>query len=209
MTIQLHKGDLPDDLVLTGDLAIDTEATGLKLGRDRLCVIQLSTGDGDAHLVQFALGEYDAPNLKKLLNDDKTRKIFHFARFDVAIIKRFLGIMVKNIYCTKIASKIARTYTEFHGLKDICKELLNVQISKQQQSSYWGTETLSKDQLTYAAGDVLYLHQLKAALDEMLAREHRTELAEESFKMIELVVTLDLNGWDGAQLFAYKECPTR
>jgi ribonuclease D len=204
MTIKLYKGDLPDDLILEGSLAIDTEATGLKLGRDRLCLIQISTGDGDAHLVQFARDEYDAPNLKKLLRDDKILKIFHFARFDVAIIQRYLGIMVKNIYCTKIASKIARTYTEFHGLKDICKELLNVQISKQQQSSYWGSATLSKEQLEYAAHDVLYLHRLKNALDEMLTRENRIEFAQESFEAIGLIVKLDLNGWDGSQIFAYK-----
>lgn len=204
MTIQLYKGDLPDNLTLKGSLAIDTEATGLNLGRDRLCVIQLSNGDGNAHLVQFSNGKYDAPNLRKLLIDDNILKIFHYARFDVSIIKRYLGVMVKNIYCTKIASKIARTYAEFHGLKDICKELLNVQLSKQQQSSYWGSQKLSQEQLDYAASDVLYLHQLKAALDEILINEGRMELAEESFQALQLVIKLDLAGWDGAQIFSHK-----
>jgi ribonuclease D len=204
MTIRLYKEDLPDDLILEGPLAIDTESTGLNLERDRLCVIQFSTGDGNAHLVQFYNGKYDAPNVKKLLKDDNILKIFHYARFDVGIIKRFLGVMVKNIYCTKIASKIARTYAEFHGLKDACRELLNVQLSKQQQSSYWGHEKLSSEQLDYAASDVLYLHRLKAALDEILTNENRKELAEESFKAIELIVKLDLAGWDGAQIFSHK-----
>jgi ribonuclease D len=204
MTIQLYKGDIPNDLELNGSLAIDTEATGLNLDRDRLCVIQLSTGDGDAHLVQFPDEKYDAPNLKKLLQDDNILKIFHYARFDVAIIKKHLGIMVKNIYCTKIASKIGRTYSPFHGLKDICKELLSVHLSKQQQSSYWGSEKLSKDQLAYAASDVLYLHQLKAKLDEMLSREKRKQLADECFDIIELIVKLDLKGWDGAEIFSHK-----
>jgi ribonuclease D len=204
MKIQLHKGDLPSDLILEGSIAIDTEATGLHLGRDRLCTIQLSTGDGKAHVVHFPNRVYDAPNLKKLLQDENILKIFHYARFDVAIIKRYLGITINNLYCTKIASKIARTYAQFHGLKDLCKEFFNMQLSKQQQSSYWGGETLSSEQLEYAAGDVLHLHKIKTILDEMLTRENRMELAVESFKALQLIVTLDLNGWDGAEVFSHK-----
>ena len=203
MTIQLYKQDLPDNLELKGSLSIDTEATGLNLNRDRLCVIQLSTGDGNAHLVQFPEEKYDAPNLKKLLQDDKILKIFHYARFDVAIIKKYLGVMVKNIYCTKIASKIIRTYSPCHGLRDLCKELLNVHISKQQQSSYWGDDNLTKDQVTYAANDVIYLHRLKDKLDEMLMRENRKELAYKCFDTIELIVKLDLGGWDSAEIFSH------
>ena len=204
MTIQLYKGDLPDDLKLEKSLAIDTEATGLNLDRDRLCVVQISTGDGNVHIVHFPDGKYDAPNLKKLLQNNHILKIFHYARFDVAIIYRYLGVMMKNIYCTKIASKIARTYSDSHGLKDICKELLNIQISKQQQSSYWGGEQLSKHQLEYAAGDVLYLHKLKAILDEILEREKRKELFDECLSCIELIVKLDLKGWNGAEIFSHK-----
>jgi len=204
MTIHLYKEDLPDNLNLKGPLAIDTEATGLNMGRDRLCVVQLSTGDGDAHMVHFPDNNYEAPNLKKLLQNDRNLKIFHYARFDVAIIHKHLGIMLKNIYCTKIASKIARTYTSFHGLKDLCRELIDVHISKQQQSSYWGGAELSKAQLEYAAGDVLYLHRLKSALDDILKREKRSELAEECFGFIELIVKLDLKGWDGSEIFSYK-----
>ena len=204
MAIQLYKEDLPNNLTLEGVLAIDTEATGLNLERDRLCLIQISTGSGDVHMVHFSNGKYDAPNLKKLLKNNDTLKIFHYARFDVAIIYRYLEVMMKNIYCTKIASKIARTYSDSHGLKDICKELLNIQISKQQQSSYWGSEKLSKSQLDYAAGDVLYLHQLKAILDEILKREKRKELFDECLSCIELIVKLDLNGWSGPEIFSHK-----
>jgi ribonuclease D len=204
MKIQLYKGDLPSDLILEGSLAIDTEATGLHLGRDRLCTIQLSTGDGKVHIVHFPNSIYDAPNLKRLLQDESILKIFHYARFDVAIIKRYLDVMINNLYCTKIASKIARTYSQFHGLKDLCKEFFNMQLSKQQQSSYWGGDILSSEQLDYAAGDVLHLHKIKTILDGMLTRENRMELATESFKALQLIVTLDLNGWDGAEVFSHK-----
>ena len=204
MNIFEHKNDLPKDVELKGDLAIDTEALGLKNSRDRLCVLQISNGDGNIHLINFEFGKYEAPNLKKLLSDPNTVKLFHYARFDVAIIYKYLGVLVQNIYCTKIASKIARTYAENHGLKDLCKELIGVQISKQQQSSYWGTGTLSEEQQEYAATDVLYLHQLREKLNIMLAREHRTELVEECFKFIPHRVLLDLGGWDDTDVFAWK-----
>jgi ribonuclease D len=189
-------------LKLDGDLAIDSEAMGLNMNRDRLCVIQLSNGDGNAYLISFDGSNYDAPNLKKLLLDPKRVKIFHYARFDVAIIYKYLGIKLENIYCTKIASKIARTYTEHHGLKDLCRELLDVNLSKQQQSSYWGAEELSKEQSNYAASDVLYLHKLKEMLDNMLSRESRLELAYRCFKFIPLRVELDVLGWLDIDVFA-------
>lgn len=190
--------------MLKGDIAIDTETTGLNLSRDRLCVIQISNGDGNAHLVKFDPGKYDAPNLRKLLSNKSTTKLFHFARFDVAVIKKFLETELHNIYCTKIASKIARTYTDSHGLKELCRELLNVTISKQQQSSYWGATDLSKDQLMYAASDVLYLHKLRDKLDVMLKREGRIELAHKCFAFVSHRVELDLSGWEGIDIFAYK-----
>ena len=189
---------------MSGDLAIDTEATGLNLNRDRLCVLQLSNGDGNAHLVRFDLNNYDAPHLKKILSNPKICKIFHYARFDVAMISKFLGIELENIYCTKIASKIARTYTDTHGLKDLCRELLGVQISKQQQSSYWGAEDLSKEQLDYAASDVLHLHSLRGKLNEMLSRESRLGLASECFRFVPLRVKLDILGWGEVDVFSYK-----
>ncbi|NRA73163.1 MAG: ribonuclease H-like domain-containing protein [Rickettsiales bacterium] len=204
MTIQLHNGDLPDNLKLSGSLAIDTETTGLHLGRDRLCLIQIATENKEVHMVHFPDGNYNAPNLKSLLKDSNILKIFHYARFDMAIIYKYLDVMLKNVYCTKIASKIARTYTDNHGLKDICKELLNVQISKQQQSSYWGNNKLSKDQLQYAANDVIYLHNLKHSLDEILKREHRKALFDECLNSIELIVKLDLKGWNGSEIFAHR-----
>lgn len=190
--------------MLKGDVAIDTETTGLNLFRDRLCLIQLSNGDGNAHLVAFDAGKYDAPNLKKLLSNKNIVKIFHFARFDVAAIKMFLGVNLRNIYCTKIASKIARTYTDCHGLKDLCRELLGVTLSKQQQSSYWGAKKLSQDQLIYAASDVIYLHTLREKLDFMLDREGRSKLAKECFDFIPHRVELDLSGWGEIDIFAYK-----
>ena len=195
---------MPDGFVLKGDIAIDTETIGLNPIRDRLCLIQISNGDGNAHLVSFAPDEYKAPNLKKLLSDPKTTKIFHFARFDLGIIKKFLDVELEHIYCTKVASKIARTYTDSHGLKDLCRELLGVTISKQQQSSYWGAKELSQEQLCYAASDVLYLHNLREKLDQMLKREGRWKLAAECFVFLPHRVNLDLAGWDGVDIFAYK-----
>ncbi|MEI6187547.1 MAG: ribonuclease D [Alphaproteobacteria bacterium] len=204
MNIFEHKNDLPQDVELKGDLAIDTEALGLKNNRDRLCVLQISNGDGNVHLINFEFGKYEAQNLKKLLSNPNTVKLLHYARFDVAIIYKYLGVLVQNIYCTKIASKIARTYAENHGLKDLCKELIGIQISKQQQSSYWGTGTLSEEQREYAATDVLYLHQLREKLNVILEREHRTDLVKECFKFIPHRVLLDLGGWDDTDIFAWK-----
>ncbi len=195
MSITLHKNDLPDDLDLGNVIAIDTEAMGLQYGRDRICLIQLSSGDGNAHLVQMLDKSYDAPNLKKLISNPDIMKLFHFARFDVAIIKKYLGVNCPNIYCTKIASKLARTYTDKHGLKHICKELIGVDISKQCQSSDWGAEELSTEQLNYAASDVYYLHKLKSTLDKMLEREGRTALAQNCFDFMQTRTDLDLQGW--------------
>ncbi len=196
MSITLHKNDLPDDLDLGNIVAIDTEAMGLQYGRDRICLIQLSSGDGNAHLVQMLDKSYDAPNLKKLISNPEVKKLFHFARFDVAILKKYLGVNCPNIYCTKIASKLARTYTDRHGLKHICKELIGIDISKQCQSSDWGAEELSTEQLNYAASDVYYLHKLRAILDNMLEREGRTDLAQSCFDFMQTRTDLDLQGWD-------------
>lgn len=205
--IQLHKGDLPDGLDLGPMVAIDSETMGLNPHRDRLCLVQLSAGDGICHLVQLPVvaagGRHRAPNLAKLLADPNCLKLFHFARFDVAALYHALGVTTAPIYCTKIASKLVRTFTDRHGLKDLCKELLNVEISKQQQSSDWGAETLSLDQLRYAASDVLYLHQLKAKLDEMLAREGRVELANACFRFLPSRALLDLEGWEQIDIFEH------
>ncbi len=195
MSIILHKNDLPDNIDLGNVVAVDTEAMGLQYGRDRLCLVQLSCGDGDAHLVQMLDRSYNAPNLKKLISNNEVKKIFHFARFDVAIIKKYLGVNCPNIYCTKIASKLARTYTDKHGLKHLCKELIGVDLSKQSQSSDWGIEDLSNEQLNYAASDVYYLHRIKSILDKMLEREGRVELAEKCFEFLQARVELDLQGW--------------
>jgi len=203
MTITLHKGDLPDDLILGPDVAVDSETLGLDPRRDRLCLVQLSSGDGNAHLVQFARGQYDVPNLKALMANPNVTKLFHFARFDIAVIRRYLGVMPEPIYCTKIASKLVRTYTDRHGLKDLCRELLDIDISKQQQSSDWGAETLSPAQLDYAAGDVFYLHRLRERLDAMLAREGRTELAAACFRFLPHRALLDLKGWAETDIFAH------
>lgn len=203
MTNYLHKGDLPNDVKLGKVVAIDTETLGLNNFRDRLCLIQLSDGNGDAHLVQFERGKYKAPNLKKLLEDDKILKLFHFARFDIAVLNKYLGAEVNNVYCTKIASKIARTYTEAHGLKVLCHEFLGFEMSKKQQSSYWGADELSKDQTKYAASDVLYLHRLKEKLDDMLQREGRYELAMECCKFLSTRAKLDLEGWLDKDIFAH------
>lgn len=203
MTVTLHRNDLPADFEVTGNsLAVDCETMGLNLQRDRLCLIQLSTGDGTAHLVQFSDG-YGAPRLKSLLADTAITKLFHFGRFDIAAIERYLGVSCAPVYCTKIASKLVRTFTDRHGLKDLCADLLDVSISKQQQSSDWGAEELSEDQLHYAASDVLYLHALRERLDEMLAREGRLELAQACFDFLPYRARLDLAGWDDVDIFAH------
>jgi len=203
LAIELHRNDLPAGLKLGAVVAIDTETMGLDPARDRLCLVQLSAGDGSAHLVQMLAGPADAPNLKALLTDPNVTKLFHFARFDMAMLRKALGVVTAPVYCTKIASKLARTYTDRHGLKDLCRELLGVDLSKQQQSSDWGAPQLSKDQIEYAASDVLYLHALKARLDEMLAREGRTTLARSCFEFLATRVALDLAGWREDDIFAH------
>jgi ribonuclease D len=203
LKIKLHKGDLPDGLDLGSLVAIDSETLGLNPQRDRLCLVQLSSGDGSAHMVQFEAGKYDAPNLKRLLIDPKVTKLFHFARFDVAMFKQYLGVVTAPIYCTKIASKLVRTYTDKHGLKDIVRELLNVDLSKEQQSSDWGAPELSEKQLAYAANDVAYLHRLKDVLDGMLAREGRSALARACFDFLPTRSQLDLAGWEDVDIFEH------
>ncbi len=203
MDIELHHGDLPDGLALADTIAVDTETAGLNLWRDRLYMVQLSAGDGTAHLVKFDGQDYAAPRLKSLLADPGTLKIFHFARFDVAILKNNLGIETGPIYCTKIASKLSRTYTDRHGLKDLCRDLLGVDLSKQQQMSDWGAKKLSREQLKYAASDVLYLHDLRARLDEMLARNSRGPLAQACFDFLATRVELDLGGWGETDIFEH------
>lgn len=203
MTTKLHHGDLPAGLSFGDSVAVDTETMGLQPPRDRLCLVQLSAGDGHCHLVQLEAGKYAAPNLKALLADPKVLKIFHFARFDLAALKRYLGVMPMPVYCTKVASKLARTFTDRHGLKDLCREILGVEMSKQQQSSDWGAAKLSDEQLRYAASDVEYLHALKAKLDEMLAREGRAALAQASFAFLPLRAELDLAGFSGPDLFEH------
>ncbi|PLX44205.1 MAG: ribonuclease D [Hyphomicrobiales bacterium] len=203
MTVSLHKGDLPADLDLGAVIAVDTETMGLNPVRDKLCLVQLSAGDGTAHLVQLDRDSYHAPNLKRLLADPKVEKIFHFARFDVGMIAKYLGVDCQPVYCTKIASKLARTYTDRHGLKDLCRELLDIELSKQQQSSDWGAAELSEQQMRYAASDVLYLHQLKARLEKMLAREGRTDLAQSCFAFLPVRARLDLAGWPEVDIFAH------
>jgi ribonuclease D len=200
---QLHGGDLPAGLDLGPVVAIDTEAMGLNPHRDRLCLVQLSSGDGTAHLVQFAPDGYDAPRLKKLLGDPSTLKLFHFARFDLAMLYRYLGVMAAPVYCTKIASRLARTFTDRHGLRDLCKDLLGIDLSKQQQSSDWGAAALSDEQQRYAAADVFHLHALRARLDAILAREGRSELARSCFEFLPTRVRLDLEGWPDQDLFAH------
>ena len=202
MTIRLHKGDLPAGYVPGAAVAIDTETLGLHPGRDRLCVVQLSTGDGDADLVQVARGQTRAPVLEQVLADAGVVKLFHFARFDVAVLFQAFGVMAGPIYCTKIASKLARTYTDRHGLKDLCRELLGVEVSKQQQSSDWGAEALSEAQLSYAASDVLHLHALRDRLDAMLKREGRDTHAEAAFAFLPTRARLDLDGW-AEDIFAH------
>jgi len=203
MKIRLHKGDLPDGLDLGSTVAVDTETLGLNPGRDRLCLIQLSAGDGSAHLVQFARDQYEAKNLKKMLSNPNVLKLYHFARFDLATILRYLDVVAGPVYCTRTASKIARTYTDKHGLKDLVKELLDVDLSKQQQSSDWGAANLSEQQLAYAANDVAYLHRLRDALDAMLKREGREKLAQACFDFLPARAELDLAGWAEGDIFAH------
>ncbi|MFL2899358.1 MAG: ribonuclease D [Candidatus Pelagibacterales bacterium] len=196
MQTHLYKNDLDDGIVFKGNVAIDTEAMGLDPARDRLCLIQIFDGETDCHMVQFENSNTESPNLIKLLNDENIQKIFHYARFDMAALRHALKIDVKNVYCTKIASKIARTYTNNHGLKDLCKELLGVEISKKQQSSDWGNSNLSKEQISYATNDVIYLHQIKNKLDEMLVREDRQLLVDACLSFLPTRVELDLRGWE-------------
>lgn len=204
MDIHLHQGDLPADIEFGSSIAIDTETMGLHLHRDRLCLVQMSAGDGTAHLVQFADDDdYAAPNLKRLLANPEILKIYHYARFDVAVLQRRLGIVAGPLYCTKIASRLTRTYTDRHGLKDLCRELLGIELSKQQQSSDWGARELSKEQREYAASDVLFLHDLKERLDAMLARLGRTQMAAECFAFLPTRVSLDLAGWEETDIFAH------
>lgn len=203
MTNYLHKGDLPEGLDLGPAIAVDSETMGLNPHRDRLCVVQLSSGDGNAHLVQLAAGDYAAPRLKAVLGDENVLKIMHFARFDLAAFQHWLGVSARPVYCTKIASKLTRTYTDRHGLKDLVKELLGVDLSKQQQSSDWGAETLSQAQIDYAASDVLHLHALHRQLDQMLARAGRTELADACFAFLPARAALDLAGWAETDIFAH------
>ena len=201
--ITLHQNDLPDGLDLGPVVAIDTETMGLNPHRDRLCLVQLSSGDGTAHLVQIPRGRIKAPNLSKLLRDRKVEKLFHFGRFDIAVLAHALGPVARPVWCTKIASKLCRTSTDRHGLRNLCHELLGVDISKQQQSSDWGAEELSDAQLEYAASDVLYLHRLKAELEARLAREGRTQIAEACFRFLPERAMLDLAGWPEVDIFAH------
>jgi ribonuclease D len=203
VTVHLHRGDLPQGLSLGPIVAIDTETMGLNPGRDRLCVAQLSSGDGNAHLVQFAANAYEAPNLKALLANPQVLKLFHFGRFDIAMLRQHLGVLAAPAYCTKIASRIARTFTDRHGLKDLCKELLNVDLSKQQQQSDWGAGTLTPEQQQYAASDVLYLHALRERLDAMLQREGRLELALACFAFLPIRAQLDLTGFADVPIFEH------
>jgi ribonuclease D len=203
MTIRLHRGDLPNLSAYKGAVAIDTETMGLDPKRDRLCVVQLSPGDGSADVVQIAAGQKKAPNIEKLLADKSILKIFHFARFDLATMANTFGVMAGPVYCTKIASRLVRTYTDKHGLKDLTRELLGIDVSKQQQSSDWGADALSDPQVTYAASDVLHLHALKEKLDVMLAREGRTELAAACFGFLPDRVRLDLGGWAAEDIFSH------
>ncbi|MED5549350.1 MAG: ribonuclease D [Pseudomonadota bacterium] len=203
MTVHYHKGDLPAGLDLGPAVAIDTETMGLSLTRDMLCVVQLSAGDGDAHVVQMDRKTYNCPNLKALLSDPGTEKILHFARFDVAMVERYLGVTLAPVFCTKIASKLCRTYTDRHGLKDVTRELIGVDMNKQQQSSDWGADELSPAQLEYAASDVLHLHALRDRLTVMLEREDRMALARACFDFLPTRAKLDLAGWPETDIFAH------
>ena len=200
----LYQGDLPNNFEFTNSIAVDTETMGLKHQRDRLCLVQLSNGDGNAHLIQLGSDfGYKADNLKALMKNKKIVKIFHYARFDLGVIKKYLGIMPSNVYCTKIASKIARTYSDKHGLRELCRELLGIEISKQQQSSYWGAKNLSKNQLKYAANDVLHLHQIKNELEIILEKEKRSHLINKTLGFLPFRVQLDLLGWENIDIFSH------
>ena len=203
MAIKLHRGDLPAEVDFCSVVAIDTETMGLNPHRDRLCLVQLSAGDGNAHLVQMPKGSHNAPRLAALLADPKVLKLFHFGRFDIAVLEHALGVRCEPVWCTKIAAKLTRTFTDRFGLKDLCRDLLGVEISKQQQTSDWGADTLSEEQLTYAASDVLHLHALKAKLDALLEREGRTELAQAAFTFLPTRARLDLAGWPDEDIFAH------
>ncbi len=203
MAISLHRGDLPADLSFGSSVAIDTETMGLNPHRDRLCLVQLSAGDGNAHLVQMPRGPINAPRLAALLANPKVLKLFHFGRFDIAMLEHALGVRCEPVYCTKIAARLVRTFTDRWGLKDLCKGLLDVDLSKQQQTSDWGAETLSDEQLAYAASDVLYLHALKAKLDALLEREGRTELAQAAFQFLPTRARLDVAGWPEVDIFEH------
>jgi ribonuclease D len=203
MTIRLHRGDLPNLNAYKGAVAIDTETMGLEPNRDRLCVVQLSPGDGSADVVQIAAGQTKAPNIERLLADSSIVKIFHFGRFDIGMLAKAFGVMAQPVYCTKIASRLARTYTDKHGLKDLTREVLGIDLSKQQQLSDWGADTLTDAQVSYAATDVLYLHALRERLDAMLAREGRAELAAACFRFLPDRVRLDLAGWAAEDIFSH------
>lgn len=203
MSIHHHKNDLPKEITFGDFIAVDTETMGLNPHRDPLCLVQLSAGDGEAHIVQLDRNSYNAPNLKAVLSDQKKTKIFHFARFDIAIIKKYLEIDCTPVYCTRTASRLVRTYTDRHGLRECCRELLGVELNKQQQSSYWGAEELTSEQLEYAANDVYHLHALMAEFDERLKRENRTELAKKCFDALPTRAELDLKGWAEIDIFAH------
>lgn len=203
MSISYHRGDLPAGISFGDCVAIDTETMGLNLLRDRLCVVQLSAGDGTAHVVHFPDGIYRAPHLEDLLADPGVQKLFHYARFDLAMIQKYFGIVCSPVYCTKVASKLCRTNTDRHGLKDLCRDLLGIDLSKQQQTSDWGAPELSNEQVAYAASDVLHLHALRRKLDALLAREGRSTLAEACFSFLPVRAALDLSGWDGEDIFTH------
>ena len=203
MTIRQHRGDLPDLSRYSGPVAIDTETMGLNPHRDRLCLVQLSAGDGNAHLVQMPRGPYQAPRLTALLADANVLKLFHFGRFDIAVLEHALKVRCEPVWCTKIAAKLVRTFTDRYGLKDLCKDLLGVDLSKQQQTSDWGADVLSDEQMTYAASDVLHLHALKTKLDGLLEREGRTDLAQAAFRFLPTRARLDLAGWPETDIFAH------
>ena len=201
--IFFHKDDLAEGVKFQNSVAVDSETLGLRPERDPLCLVQLSSGDGTAHLVQLNRENYNAPNLKRVLSDKKCQKIFHFARFDVAVLKKYLNIDCEPLYCTKIVSKLVRTYTDKHGLKDLCKELINIDLSKQQQSSNWGARELTEDQKLYAASDVLYLHQIRDILDQELLKLNRRDIANQCFSFIKTRVDLDLKGWPDIDIFSH------
>jgi len=203
MEVKILKQDLPKNINLGEVVAVDTETMGLDFSRDRLCLVQLSPGDNRVYIIQIDKESYQAENLKKILEDKKIKKIFQYARFDLAVLKKYLNIEVNNVYCTKIASRIGRTYSDKHGLKDLCKELLNIELSKAMQSSDWGAEELTKEQIQYAASDVLYLHKIKNELDKMLKRENRLEIAEQCFNFLKHRVALDLAGWNNQDIFSH------